>query len=84
MTKIIQDNSVQEFLEKSSELLYKDEATNSLMLGLCEGMLVSPTKGSTLFVRMVEQDRTVSAAVQTPGMNLIVTYATTANLEVLA
>lgn len=39
MNRVIQDASAEEFIKLSGELLYQDEPTNSLMLGLCEKLL---------------------------------------------
>ncbi|MBX3020141.1 MAG: GNAT family N-acetyltransferase [Bdellovibrionales bacterium] len=74
MYNFIRDESIQEFINKAGPLLYKDEPTNSLMLGLCEGMLTNPPKNSPLLVRVVKDNETVSAAIQTPPMNLVITY----------
>ena len=84
MFKIIRDGSINCFLEKTAPLLYRDEPTNSLMLGLCEGMVANPPKNSPLLIRIVTNDETVSAAIQTPPMNLVITYAAQEALKVLA
>lgn len=84
MFTVIRDESIQEFLEEAGSLLYKNEPANSLMLGLCEGMLANPPKGSPLLVRIVKNNETVSAAIQTPPMNLVITYADQAALGGLA
>ncbi|MGE0631954.1 MAG: GNAT family N-acetyltransferase [Pseudobdellovibrionaceae bacterium] len=82
--QILREDSIQEFLNSTSELLYEHEATNTLMLGLCEGMLSSSPKTPPLLIRIVENHETVSAAIQTPPMNLVLTHASTSNLEELA
>ncbi len=84
MFKIIRDESINKFLENTAQLLYRDEPTNSLMLGLCEGMVAIPPKNSPLLIRIVKNDETVSAAIQTPPMNLVITYADQQALKVLA
>lgn len=84
MFKIVCDDSCEKFLGEAGELLYQDEPTNSLMLGLCEGMKSAPPKNSPLLLRIVENDKTVSAAIQTPPMNLVITYCEDRALVVLA
>lgn len=78
------DDSVQTFLEHAGELLYQHEAANSLMLGLCEGMLAQTPKTAPLLIRMIENNKTVSAAIQTPPMNLIITFSKQDHLGSLA
>lgn len=82
--QIIFDGSVQNFLDEAGELLYQHEPANSLMLGLCEGMQKQTPKTAPLLVRIVENNKTVSAAIQTPPMNLILTYGNGKHLELLA
>jgi predicted GNAT family acetyltransferase len=82
--KIVFDNSVSNFLDHAGDLLYQHEAVNSLMLGLCEGMLAQAPKTAPLLMRVIENNKTVSAAIQTPPMNLIITYSNPEQLELLA
>lgn len=84
--KIIRDTNPVQFLEEAGSLLYRDEPTNSLMLGLCENMVASsePPKEMPLLLRVVENGQTVTAAIQTPPMNLVITYASKNELKVLA
>jgi predicted GNAT family acetyltransferase len=82
--QIIFDDSVQSFLGKAGDMLYLHEPTNSLMLGLCEGMQKQTPKTAPLLIRVVENNKTVSAAIQTPPMNLILTYGHREHLELLA
>jgi len=84
MSQILGDQSIQSFLEHAGHLLYQNEAANSLMLGLCEGMLAAVPKNPPLLIRVVENNKTISAAIQTPPMNLIVTYADASTLKKLA
>lgn len=82
----VRDSSVKEFLEQAGPLLYRDEATNSLMLGLCGNILRAKESSKTppVFVRILKDGSTVTAAVQTPPMNLVITFAKTDELECLA
>lgn len=86
MMKIIRDTNPVQFLEESESLLYRDEPTNSLMLGLCENMAASsdPPKEVPLLLRVVKNGVTLTAALQTPPMNLVITYASKDELKVLA
>ncbi len=82
---IIRDNSVKTFLEHVSDLLYKDEATSSLMLGLCSNLnrASEPAKNPSVFFRVVDDDVTVTAAVKT-STNLILTFSEQKYLKELA
>lgn len=86
MQTIVRDPSPTEFLEHAGPLLYRDEPTNSLMLGLCGNILRAkePPKIPPVFIRILKDGRTVTAAVQTPPMNLVITFAQTEELEFLA
>lgn len=85
---VVQDNSADEFLKNAGDLLYKDEAVNSLMLGLAEDMLTRPShlsKEPPWYLRVVDtQGKTLTAALRTPPMNLILTYADKPELAELA
>lgn len=83
---VVRDVNPVQFLEEAGALLYRDEPTNSLMLGLCENMAASnePPKEMPLLLRVVDGGRTVTAAIQTPPMNLVITYAAKDELKVLA
>lgn len=65
-------------------LLYREESSNSLMIGLCESMLTTLPKISPIFIRIVKDHETISAAVQTPPMNLVITYSDQQALKELA
>jgi predicted GNAT family acetyltransferase len=82
--EVRQESSVQSFLAEAGPLLYREEAANSLILGICEGMTIIPSKNSPLLIRLVENGVTISAAVQTPPMNLVLTYSKLSQLEALA
>lgn len=84
LIKFIRDESIEEFLKVAGSLLYQDEPTNSLMLGLCEGMAANPPKSSPLLIRVLKDNETVSSAIQTPPMNLVITYADQNSLSLLA
>lgn len=84
--EVFHDSSASQFLQKAGPLLYKDEATNSLMLGLCGNILRAkePPKVPPLFIRVVQGEETLTAAIQTPPMNLVITYADNEQLATLA
>lgn len=84
MFEVVRDSSIEKFLEKAGPMLYQNEAANGLMLGLCEGMLLTPPAVPALLLRIVESGVTVSAALQTSSHNLIVTYANPDVLKELA
>ena len=83
MYKFIQDKSIDDFLKNAGPLLYRDEVANSLMLGLCEGMVGNPSKISPLLFRVLQEDETVTAAIQTPPKNLVISYAKPDVLDIL-
>ncbi|MGZ3744458.1 MAG: GNAT family N-acetyltransferase [Pseudobdellovibrionaceae bacterium] len=76
----------EDFLKYAGPLLYKDESTNSLMLGLCGNIIRAkePPKETPILMRILKDDQTVSVALQTPPANLVITYATSEELEALA
>jgi predicted GNAT family acetyltransferase len=82
----VRDPSVEDFLKQAGSLLYSDEATNSLMLGLCDNISHAklPSAHQPIFIRVLKDGRTVTAAVQTPPRNLVITYAAAEELEFLA
>ena len=82
---VIRDDSVDYFLTKAGSLLYQDEPTNSLMLGLCGNISKAkePPKFRPILLRIVDGTETVSAAIQTPPMNLVLTYMKDSAIEVL-
>ncbi len=83
--QVIQDFSAQDFLAAASPMLYEDEALNSLLLGLCESSVSAnePSVAFSTFARIVESGQTVAAAMAT-SLNLILTRASGAQLELLA
>lgn len=83
MISIERDESSAEFLDQAGALLYQREPENSLMIGLAETLSVAHRQ-PPLFLRILEGDHTVSAAIQTPPHHLILTLATTAQLRTLA
>lgn len=84
MIEIVRDDSVETFLKEASPLLYKFEAANSLMLGLSESLLTTPQEHPPLLIRIVENGQTVSAAIQTPPRNLVITISSRAILDKLS
>ena len=84
---IVKDKSPKEFLDHCADLLYRDEPTNSLMLGLSENLtkLQTPIDDLPIMIRFVDKDgKTLTAALQTPKMNLVLTYAEPNQLESIA
>lgn len=79
----VYEDEPKRFLESAGPFLYRHEAVNSLMLGLCEAMSVDD-KEKPLLLRWGKDGQTVSAAVQTPPMNLVLTYCPKEILPVLA
>lgn len=84
MLKVVLDSTVESFLNNAGPMLYQNEATNGLMLGLCEAILVEAPAVPPVLIRVVENGKTVSAALQTHKNNLIVTYANPEILKELA
>lgn len=77
------DETPQQFLERAGPLLYQHEAVNSLMLGLCGSMSPDDSE-KPLLLRIAREGRTISAIVQTPPMNLVLTYCPKEILPLLA
>lgn len=84
MLKVISDSTLESFLNNAGSMLYQNEATNGLMLGLCEGMQLEAPAIPPILIRVVENGKTVSAALQTHKHNLIITYANPDILKELA
>ncbi len=83
---IVLDNDVQIFLKKSQDLLYKNEAQNSLIVGLASNILRGTLvpKLAPLFLRIEDAGRTVAVAMQTPPMNLLLSEARDEDLNEFA
>jgi uncharacterized protein len=82
--EVFRDKTVHNFLEHAGPLLYKNEPENSLMLGTCENLTITPPKTEPVLLRLLENGVTVSAAIQTPPLNLILTSANRLQVETLA
>jgi len=84
--KVVADSNAAQFLKEAGELLYQNEPSNSLLLGLGEGVLAAatPPKNPPLLLRVVEDGHTRTAALQTPPNNLVLTFANEADLRLLA
>ena len=80
---IIRDETVDEFLKHVNTLLYSDEPTNSLMLGLCGNLqrAKDKQKEDPFFLRIVRDNKTQTCVLQTPPMNLILTYAEKGDID---
>ena len=84
-TIVIQDYSVEEFIKATGDMLYKNEASNSLMLGICDSLLKSNKSNDNFFLyRVLEDDHIKSAAIHTPPYPLVITYSNEVQLEHLA
>jgi len=83
---IVVDTSVSTFLNECGPLLYQNEAMNSLMLGLLEGLKTQSPAVQPLLVRILENGKIVSVAVsfRKQPMNIILTYASDTHLRFLA
>lgn len=83
---IIQDQTPDIFLSEAGPLLYQDEASSGLMLGLCGNLARAkePPKQTPIFLRVLKNGQTVSAAVQAPPNNLVLTFGQRDELELLA
>jgi uncharacterized protein len=86
MMRVVQDASVTDFLSSAGTLLYQDEPTNSLLLGLCGNIARAKEtpKQAPLLLRIENNGRTLTAAVQTPPMNLVLANADREQIEFLA
>lgn len=83
--KVEKDLNARSFLNQAGELLYKDEAVNSLMLGICTSLKENQSSDQKAgFYRVVENQSTVLAAIQTPPFNLIVSFGSQEHLTALA
>ncbi len=81
--QIVRDDSIHTFMNEAGPLLYKDEATHGLMLGLCEMLKVTQPKVQPVLLRIVENSTTVATALQTPPKNLILSYASPPQLQLV-
>jgi len=84
--EVLRDSSAIEFMKNVTSFLHQHEPVNSLMLGLCHNLAkfdetVNP---SALFIRVMHAGAILTAAVQAPGRNLILTYAEEPELRQLA
>ncbi len=84
MIEVLADSSLATFLPEVAPLLYQQEHTNSLMLGLCGMLATAKEPMAPLLIRILQDGKTVSAALQTPAHNLVLTYAEDEQLQELA
>ena len=82
--QIVRDESIHTFMSEAGPLLYKDESTHGLMLGLCEMLKATQPKTAPILLRIVENGKTVAVAIQTPPRNLILSYASREQLQLVA
>ena len=82
--EVLRDNSVSDFLESTSSRLYANEAENSLMLGLCEGISKSPALEAPVLLRLLKDKKLFSVAVQLPPNNLILSRGNDEEIKLLA
>ena len=84
-TIVIQDFSLEEFIKSTGDMLNENEASNSLMLGVCENLLkTKPTEDSFFLFRILDNGHIKSAAIHTPPYPLILTYSNETQLNHLA
>lgn len=83
--RVLSDSSASLFLSHAGALLYKDEAANSLMLGICTALEGSTSTDQPAGLYRVEKNGlTLMAAIQTPPFNLIVSFGIKDHLTALA
>ncbi len=84
--QVVRDSEAEKFLSEAKSLLYADEATNSLLLGLAEMVRNKGESGQTeaVLLRVVHEGQTLTAALQTPPMNLVISESENRPLKVLA
>lgn len=85
MISVVRDNSINTFLTQASESLYSSEAENGLILGLSENILhgrLAP-KIPPLLLRLLENGKTVAAAIQTPPFKILLTSMTDAQVNTM-
>lgn len=78
--------SAKGFLRQVGPHLYKNEAENGLILGICETLAssVHHYKQSPLLLRAAKEGKTRTVAVQTPPHNLILSSGSPSDLKILA
>lgn len=84
--QVVRDSNAETFLSEAKSLLYADEATNSLLLGLAEMVCNKGESEQTeaVLLRVVHEGQTLTAALQTPPMNLVISESENRPLKVLA
>src|SRR5664279_4403163 len=72
--KLTSFQKVAQFLQKAQDYLEKSEAVNSLMLGICQGLLENPERiQQNPYLALLEEDgQPVAAAVRTPPQKLVI------------
>lgn len=84
LLRVVKDSTVQEFLNRADSFLSEQEAANSLMLGICQGLSVNAQFDTPVHLyRVLENERTVMTAVQTPPYNLIVSFGQKSHIAML-
>ncbi len=86
MISIIRDESPQVFLNEAEKCLYENEPSNSLMLGICGNLIRSNSTQAVapVLLRVLRDHSTVTAAIQTPPANLVLTNASKSDLDLIA
>ncbi|MES2200719.1 MAG: GNAT family N-acetyltransferase [candidate division FCPU426 bacterium] len=75
---------VESFLAKAGDLLYQEEAANSLMLGLCSRLQTGWAEGRKPVLVVLEEGGKVVSAALHAGDNLVLSFAEPAMLSALA
>jgi uncharacterized protein len=86
MFKIQTDSNAQDFLNNAGYFLYKNEALNSSLIGVC-GNIISNFENhqsSPVFLRVIKNQEVVTAAILVHSKNLLITSATEEQLKVIA
>lgn len=77
-------NSPREFLDKCGLFLEKNEVEHNLMLSLCQGAVRKGAKSDIRCSILSDDDSFILAAVQTPPHNLVLSKASTPEIEQMA
>jgi len=86
MFKIQTDSNAHDFLKNAGDFLYKNEALNSPLIGVC-GNIISNFENhqlSPVFLRVVKNQEVVTAAILVHSKNLLITSAAEDELRLMA
>lgn len=86
MFKIQTDSNAYDFLKNAGDFLYKNEALNSPLIGVC-GNIISNFEShplSPVFLRVIKNQEVVTAAILIHSKNLLITSAEEEQLKLIA